>query len=73
MVGGAAFIFSSTVEPGVIAYTGGPACILFGELDRRRTVRVEKLLAECREAGIDIPAERGGALDEVRVSAPRPA
>ncbi|HEX2774228.1 MAG TPA: 2-dehydropantoate 2-reductase [Micromonosporaceae bacterium] len=53
VVGGAAFIFSSIVEPGVIAHTGGPASILFGELDGNRTARVEKLLAACREAGID--------------------
>jgi 2-dehydropantoate 2-reductase len=53
VVGGAAFIFSSIVEPGVIAHTGGPARILFGELKGSRTVRVEKLLAACREAGID--------------------
>lgn len=53
VVGGAAFIFSSIVEPGVIAHTGGPARILFGELNGSRTARVEKLLAACREAGID--------------------
>jgi 2-dehydropantoate 2-reductase len=53
VVGGAAFIFSAIVEPGVIAHTGGPARILFGELDGRRSDRVEKLLAACREAGID--------------------
>jgi 2-dehydropantoate 2-reductase len=59
VVGGAAFIFSSIVEPGVIAHTGGPARIVFGELDGSRTARVEKLLAACREAGIDadIPAD----------------
>lgn len=53
VVGGAAFIFSTIVEPGVIAHTGGPARILFGELDGRRTARVEQLLAACREVGID--------------------
>jgi 2-dehydropantoate 2-reductase len=53
VVGGAAFIFSTIVEPGVIGHTGGPARILFGELDGRRTDRVDRLLAACREAGID--------------------
>jgi 2-dehydropantoate 2-reductase len=53
VLGGAAFIFSAITEPGVIAHTGGPARIVFGERDNRRTPRVEELLAACQDAGID--------------------
>jgi 2-dehydropantoate 2-reductase len=59
VVGGAAFIFSTIAEPGVVAHTGGPARIVFGERDGARTKRVEELLVACRDAGIDaeIPAD----------------
>jgi 2-dehydropantoate 2-reductase len=59
VVGGAAFIFSTIVQPGIVAHTGGPARILFGELSGARTARVDQLLAACRQAGIDadIPAD----------------
>lgn len=53
VVGGAAFIFSTIAEPGVVAHSGGPARIVFGERDNRRSDRVESLLAACLEAGID--------------------
>lgn len=53
VVGGAAFIFSSIAEPGVIVHTGGPAKIVFGELTGVRSGRVERLLLACQEAGID--------------------
>jgi 2-dehydropantoate 2-reductase len=53
VVGGAAFIFSTITEPGVVTHTGGPARIVFGERDNRRSDRVERLLAACRDAGID--------------------
>jgi 2-dehydropantoate 2-reductase len=57
VVGGAAFIFASNVEPGVVAHTGGPARIVFGELTRERTRgrsdRMERLLQACQDAGID--------------------
>ena len=53
VVGGAAFIFSTIVEPGVIAHTGGPARIVFGEMNGDRTPRVERLLEACQQAGID--------------------
>ena len=58
VVGGAAFIFSTIAEPGVIAHTGGPARIVFGERDNRRSDRVENLLAACLEAGIDADIAR---------------
>jgi 2-dehydropantoate 2-reductase len=53
VMGGAAYIFSTIAEPGVIDHTGGPARIVFGELDGARTPRVERLLDVCRKAGID--------------------
>src|SRR5215207_4518418 len=58
VVAGAAFIFSAIAEPGVVAHTGGPARIVFGELDGSRTGRVEQLLVACREAGIDAEIPR---------------
>jgi 2-dehydropantoate 2-reductase len=58
VVGGAAFIFSAIAEPGVIAHTGGPARIVFGERDNRRSDRVESLLTACHEAGIDADVAR---------------
>jgi 2-dehydropantoate 2-reductase len=59
VAGGAAFIFSSITEPGVITHTGGPARIVFGEIGGERSQRLEQLLAACREAGIDseIPSD----------------
>ena len=64
VVGGAAFIFSTITEPGVVTHTGGPARIVFGERDNRRSDRVERLLAACREAGIgaDIAPDIGAVL-----------
>ena len=53
--GGAAFIFASVVEPGVVHDAGGPGSLLFGELDGSRSARGEALLAMCEKAGI--PAE----------------
>lgn len=53
VLGGAAFIFATIEAPGVIVHTGGPARIVFGELNGVRTERVERLLAASRSAGID--------------------
>jgi 2-dehydropantoate 2-reductase len=59
VVGGAAFILSFIVEPGIIGHTGGPARILFGELNGERTPRIERILEACRQSGIDsdIPSD----------------
>jgi 2-dehydropantoate 2-reductase len=62
VMGGAAFIFSTIAEPGVIAHTGGPRRIVFGELDGRRSDRVERLLRLCEEAGVGAPI-----ADDIRV------
>jgi 2-dehydropantoate 2-reductase len=53
VAGGAAFIFAGVVEPGLVRHTGGAARITFGELDGRRTPRLEAFLAACRRAGIE--------------------
>ena len=53
VMGGAAYIFSTIVEPGVIAHSGGPALLLFGEMDGTRSERAERLLEMSRRAGID--------------------
>jgi len=53
VAGGAAYIFATIAEPGVIRHTGGPARIVFGELDGRRTARLEAFLAACGRSGID--------------------
>ena len=53
VMGGAAFIFAQIAEPGVIAHTGGPASITFGELDGRASPRAKRLLACCEQAGIE--------------------
>ena len=58
VVGGAAVIFSTIAEPGVVAHTGGPARIVFGERDNRRSDRVESLHAACLGAGIDADIAR---------------
>lgn len=61
-VGGAAFIFSAIAEPGVVAHTGGPARLVFGEMDGVRSERVERLLSVCRHAEID-----AAVPDDIRV------
>jgi 2-dehydropantoate 2-reductase len=53
VMGGAAFLFSTIAEPGVIAHTGGPARIVFGELGGQRTARAERLLELFVEARVD--------------------
>jgi 2-dehydropantoate 2-reductase len=55
VMGGAAYIFATVAEPGVIEHTAGPGRIAFGEMDGTRSERAERLLALCQEAGI--PAE----------------
>lgn len=52
VLGGAAFIFSSISEPGVISHTGGPARIVLGEMDGSRSERAVSLWELCQRAGI---------------------
>ncbi|MBW3560867.1 MAG: 2-dehydropantoate 2-reductase [Actinobacteria bacterium] len=53
VLGGAAYIFSTIAEPGVVHHSGGPSRFVFGELDGRRSDRAEAFLSACLEAGID--------------------
>ena len=55
VMGGVAFIFASIAEPGVVVHAGGPASLVFGELDGSPSARGERLLALCRAGGV--PAE----------------
>ena len=42
MVGGVVYIFSTIGEPDVIEHTGGPAWIVYGELDGNRSDRLKR-------------------------------
>lgn len=53
VMGGAAYIFSRIIEPGVVAHTGGPARIVFGEMDGSRGERAERLLDLFEKADVD--------------------
>src|SRR5579871_296906 len=53
VIGGMGQIGVVIGSPGVIRHTGTMAKLTFGELDNRRTPRVEALLAACEAAGID--------------------
>ena len=53
VMGGAAFIFAGITGPGVITHSGGPASIVFGELDGRASERAKRLLALCERAGVE--------------------
>lgn len=50
VMGGIAYIFSTIAEPGVIEHTGGPAKIIFGELDGTRSERATTFLEWCDQA-----------------------
>jgi 2-dehydropantoate 2-reductase len=52
VLAGAAFIFASIVEPGVIAHTGGPARIVLGEMGGSSSPRLRTLIDTCGDAGI---------------------
>ncbi|NHN47671.1 2-dehydropantoate 2-reductase [Halostella sp. JP-L12] len=43
VVGGVAYIFSTIGDPGVVEHTGGPARFVYGELDGKRSDRIEAL------------------------------
>jgi 2-dehydropantoate 2-reductase len=53
VMGGAAYIFSRIAEPGVVAHTGGPARLVFGEVDASKSGRAERFLEMCRKADVD--------------------
>lgn len=51
VVGGAAYIFATIAEPGVINHTGGPTAVTVGEWTGGTSERLERLVAACRDAG----------------------
>jgi 2-dehydropantoate 2-reductase len=53
VIGGVGQIGVVIASPGVIRHTGTMAKLTFGELDNRRTPRVQALLQACTAAGID--------------------
>ena len=53
VLGGIAHIAAVIEAPGVIRHNGKLQRLTFGELDGRRSARVERLLAQCQKAGID--------------------
>jgi 2-dehydropantoate 2-reductase len=53
VLGGASFILAHIAEPGVVEQIGSVRRVIFGELDGSRSERVERLLAEFRNAEID--------------------
>jgi 2-dehydropantoate 2-reductase len=53
VMGGAAYVFSSIAEPGVIRHVGQNHRLVFGELDGRTSPRAEAFCNAARGAGID--------------------
>ncbi len=64
VLGGLCGIVSFIAAPGHIRHAGADPFVMFGELDNRRTARVEKLRDECLRAGVqaDIPSDIHHAL-----------
>lgn len=52
VVGGVAYISARIEAPGVILHVGKGAKLAFGELDGKRSARIEALAAACESAGI---------------------
>lgn len=62
VLGGVVHILSGLAEPGVIAQTGGPRTIRFGEMGGERTPRLESIRAALAAAGIQV-----AVTDRIRV------
>src|SRR5258706_1577329 len=64
VIGGLCKIVSFVVEPGHIRHAGFAPSIMFGELDNRRSDRIEKILQAFTTAGLDatIPQDINVAL-----------
>jgi len=64
VLGGLCGIVSFIAAPGHIRHIGAEPFMMFGELDNRRTARVERLRDECLRAGVqaDIPSDIHHAL-----------
>ncbi len=53
VIGGAAFVFATVREPGVVEQTGTRAQIVFGELDGARTPRTSAIAAALSAGGVE--------------------
>jgi 2-dehydropantoate 2-reductase len=53
VAGGVAYIFAHIAEPGVVQRTASPRSLVFGELDGRRSDRLERLRSACDAAGFE--------------------
>lgn len=53
VLGGVAYILATIGEPGTIVHSGGPASVIFGELDGGRTERSRRLLDAFRQAKVN--------------------
>ncbi len=53
VMGGTAFVTGAIVAPGIVHQTGNYQRMTFGELDRRKSDRGERLRALCETAGFD--------------------
>lgn len=62
-MGGVAYLLSTIADPGLVVHSGGPATLVFGELDGRRSDRAGRLLDAFRAAGVDATLS-----DEIRRS-----
>jgi 2-dehydropantoate 2-reductase len=64
VLGGSCGIVSFIASPGHIRHIGADPFVMFGELDNRRTPRIERLRDECLRAGVqaDIPSDIHHAL-----------
>jgi 2-dehydropantoate 2-reductase len=63
VAGGTTYIMSTIAEPGIIHHVGTLAKLVLGEFDRRRTARLEALVAACERAGIDVRISDDISLD----------
>jgi len=61
LIGGVAYVATTVSQPGVITQTGSLKRLVVGELDGRRSPRVEAFLSACVAGGIDAEVS-----DEIR-------
>jgi 2-dehydropantoate 2-reductase len=52
-LGGVVYLLSTIDAPGTVVHSGGPATLIFGELDGLRTERAGRLLDALLDAGVD--------------------
>jgi 2-dehydropantoate 2-reductase len=58
-MGGVVYVFSTIAAPGSVVHSGGPATLIFGEFDGRRTERATRLLGALLDAGVDATLSDG--------------